>query len=275
MVQQIRDARIKVTVDTEEAKRDIDLLRKSIGKETVSVGHIKKETKTTEKKLDSIMKGAQKAKNKIARGARFLGYRGMRLPDIYQAGINTIAGAAAASVNWIPVAGPPLGSLFRSFTQAAIPFAEYGGTFVGEMMKGMVDTSEGDMKSMWDKIPDAAKTMLPGFGINIPISLDVAVHVMAQQVKLMAAQLTKVRIAQADMEMMLKNVGQMVQTDLGINSFDLSPEFLKNALAVEWRAAHATNSFRMSLEKNMRGKMGGNAAEWLKKWLNSNMQRGQ
>ena len=276
MVQQIRDARIKVTVDTEDAKRDIDLLRKSIGKESTSVGHIKSETKESEKKLESMLKGAQRAKSKLGRAFTAAGFRGMRMPDLYTAGINSMAAASAMAVNWIPLVGPPLGSLFRSFTRTALPFAEYGGVFMGEFMKGMVDASGGKIDELWNKMPGKAmmNMMLPG-GMGIPMKSDVAVAALAEQVLRLSEGMTKLRITQANLEMTLKNVGTIAMTELAIPGLELDENFLKNTIGIEWRAGDASNSFRMSMEKKMRGQMGSALPSTLKDYFLGNEKRGQ
>ena len=272
MVQQIRDARIKVTVDTEEAKRDIDLLRKSIGKETTSVGHVKSETKTAEKKLDTMMKSAQKAKNKAGRMLAFVGIRGMRTPDLYSAGINAAAAASGLLVSMAPIVGPPLGAIMRTITRTALPFAEYGGTFMGEFLKGALDAGGFKLDELFDKIPDYLKPMMPG---GVPYNSDMAIQILANTITVMSGEMTQLRIAQANFEMMLKNVGTMAQTDLAMPNMQLSQDFLKNALRVEWQVGDASNSFRMSMEKTMRGRMGAGFGKVVREYFFGNMQRGQ
>ena len=275
MTTQIRDARIKVTVDTEEAKRDIDLLRKSIGKESKKVNQVSKKQTETQEKADEFVKGAQKGARKVRRVANAMGYRGMRVPDMYGASIAAAASASALLVNWIPIAGPPLGSVFRTITRTALPFAEFGGSFTSELLKTGADAFSDTIEKQWDKIPDMLKPDMPhGFKMGS----DLAVMMIAKQIKELGAKMTEVRIWQANLEMMIQNVGSIMKTELAVgpdNGMNLSSDFLRSALDVEWKVANAQNSFRMAMEKTVRGKMGSNLGKTISDYIKQNPQRGQ
>jgi len=283
MVQQIRDARVKITIDAEEAKRDIDLLRKSIGQETKVVSGIKSTLRTEGKKTEKMMNRGERILRKTGKFVQRMGARGMRTPDLYTSTIMAAGAAAAMSVNWFPIGGPTVGTMFRTVTQQALPFAEYGGTFMQGLVRGMAEQQD---PGIWEKIQKGEAStrdkimgmILPDFmtgkgiwGIKDPVTGDAMMESAAMTVVMghldaVSQGMTQIRIWQANMEMALKNIGSAVKTDLALD-MDLDVNFLKNVAKSEWRVADATNNYRMAFEKIVRGKMGTNLGQIIGDWV--------
>ena len=282
MVQQIRDARVKITIDAEEAKRDIDLLRKSIGQETKVVSGIKSTLRTEGKKTEKMMGRGERILRKTGKFMQRMGARGMRVPDLYQGAIMTAGAAAAASVNWVPVGGPPTGSMFRVVTQQALPFAEYGGTFMTGLVRGMAEQKDpgiwskfqrgdrevGIVDALWHQLAPSFMGGKPGIleqatGQSLE---DITMTVLMGQIDAISQGMTQLRIWQANMEMALKNIGSAMKTDLALD-MDLDVDFFRNIAKTEWKVADATNHYRMAFEKIVRGKMGTNLGNIIGGWI--------
>jgi|OM-RGC.v1.007714554 hypothetical protein len=281
MVQQIRDARVKITIDAEEAKRDIDLLRKSIGQETKVVSGIKSTLRTEGKKTEKMMGRGERILRKTGKFMQRMGARGMRTPDIYTSTIMAAGAAAAMSVNWFPLGGPTVGTMFRTVTQQALPFTEYGGTFMKGLVQGLAEQRD---PGIWGKIQKGEGDLWDAFQAEILPSwmggkpgvveqwtgedamTQVTMTMLMAHIDAISTGMTQMRIWQANMEMALKNVGSAVKTDLALG-MDLDVNFLKNVAKSEWRVADATNHYRMAFEKIVRGKIGENLGSTIGKWI--------